>query len=135
MSSIVYRELTIVSLQSLLAVAVGGLLLSALFRVVVSAGWFLPNWRVITSARLWGEWLAYFPVTDRTNDFVAMPPYWLPGYRTTVEGFPVVQVLLEQIGPVAACACIVLSMAAERRSRRVVRQQQVPGMKMQGQYS
>lgn len=64
-----------------------------------------------------------------------MPPYWLPGYRTTVEAFPVLQVLFEQIGPVVACAFIVLSMGPERRSRSAVRQHEVAAAKMNNQYS
>ncbi|XWW98687.1 hypothetical protein V2A60_006689 [Cordyceps javanica] len=120
--------------RSFLAIAVGGLLLSSLFRVIVSARWILHNWRIITDTQLWDDWLAYFPDTDRSADFVPMPPYWLPGYRTTVEAFPVLQVIFEQIGPVLACVLIVLSMAAERQRARAVRQQQMP-VKMQGQYS
>lgn len=60
---------------------------------------------------------------------------WLSGYRTTVEAFPVLQVVFEQIGPVVACAFIVLSMAAERRSRKVVRQHEVVAMKTNNQYN
>ncbi|OAA59464.1 hypothetical protein ISF_06399 [Cordyceps fumosorosea ARSEF 2679] len=121
--------------RSFLAVAVAGLLLSATFRVVVSARWILHNWHVITDEQLWADWLAYFPDTNTMADWVRMPATWLPGYRTTVEAFPVLQVVLEQIGPVVACVLIVLSMAAERRRARELRHQQVGGMKMQGHYN
>ncbi|KAL2203575.1 hypothetical protein CC79DRAFT_1371626 [Sarocladium strictum] len=108
--------------RSFLAIAIGGLLLSTLFRIIISAHWMLPNWAIITNLQLWDDWLAYFPDTDEAEDMVRMPSYWLDGYRTTVDGYPVLQVVFEQIGPVVACLFIVLSMAAERRSRRTVQQ-------------
>lgn len=112
------------SSQSFLAIAVGGLLLSALFRVIVSARWILPNWRIITNPDLWEDWLGYFPDTNTLSEYVRMPSDWLPGYRTTLGAFPVLQALFEQIGPVVACVLVVLSMAAERRAARAARQQQ-----------
>ncbi|ATY66546.1 hypothetical protein A9K55_000680 [Cordyceps militaris] len=110
--------------RSFLAIAVGGLLLSALFRIIVSARWILPNWRIITNPELWEDWLSYFPDTNTLSEYVRMPSDWLPGYRTTLGAFPVLQALFEQIGPVVACVLVVLSMAAERRAARAAGQQQ-----------
>lgn len=127
--------------RTFLAVAVGGLLLSTLFRVITVANWILPNWRIITNVKLWNNWLSYFPDTNRMEDYVLMPPYWLPGYRSPVGAFPILQVIFEQIGPIMACGWIVLSMVAERRQFKMLKQQEAMNMKMQmptqmrGQYN
>ncbi|KAJ6787542.1 hypothetical protein PWT90_02797 [Aphanocladium album] len=121
--------------RGFLAIAVGGFLASSLFRVVISARWILHNWKIITNRQLWNNWLDYFPDTDQREDYVLMPDYWLPGYRTTVEAFPVLQVIFEQIGPVFACALVVLSMAAERQRFRAAKQQEAAAVKMQQVYS
>lgn len=101
----------------LLLVATAGLLLTTLFDLVVSAHYVLWNWSVVTSFSQWDSFVAGYEATSALFDYIA-PPGFLPAYRVTVDGFPVVRAVLEPFGIVLACAAIVVLVRAEARDRQ-----------------
>ncbi|KAF2187522.1 hypothetical protein K469DRAFT_685985 [Zopfia rhizophila CBS 207.26] len=85
-----------------LLVAATGFLLSTMFRVVVATHFVLWNWKVVTDILRWFTWIDTYPTLGPTQRITALDGF-LVGYRMTVDGFPVVQAVLEPLGIVLAC--------------------------------
>lgn len=97
------------------------------------AHWLLPNWKTINTFSKWEPWLEEFPDTKDLDDYKHAPSFWLEGYRTTTEAFPILQAIFEQLGPVLACLFIAMSMANERQSFRANKEQEEYNKKMQSE--
>lgn len=92
--------------NSLLLIAVGSLLLSTLFQLVVSVHYVLHNWKVISSVKAWSDFIASYPRRPSVLTPIVPPAGFLEGYRVTGNGFPVVKAVLIPFGIVVACvAC------------------------------
>jgi hypothetical protein len=86
-----------------------------LFGLIVSAAFIYPNWKVVTDFDRWNEWdLANSQLEAGDGPMEG----FLRGYRTTVNGFPIAQAIIETLGLVVACAAIVLLLIARRKETR-----------------
>ncbi len=81
-----------------------GLVLATLFQLIVTAAFILPNWKVITSGRQWRQW------SDENEDTPSgeVLAGFLNDYRTTVNGFPVIQAVILPLGLIIACIAMVM---------------------------
>ncbi|KAK4211622.1 hypothetical protein QBC37DRAFT_389539 [Rhypophila decipiens] len=104
----------------LLLVAAVGMYLSTLFALVVSAHFVHHNFGVITEAGNWFDFILSYGETE--PDYYGLTDYippegFLTGYRTTVDGFPVVQAVLWPLGVVLACIAAVSLVRAEAKEQ------------------
>ena len=100
-----------------LFVAGVGMLLSTLFMLIVTAYFVFWNFGVVTDT---AQWYAFIFGYDQEEDGFGFPDYippdgFLPKYRFTVDGYPVVQAVIQPLGIVVACAAAVYSGWAERK--------------------
>lgn len=100
--------------QLLLLLADAGLFIYSVFRTIVSTHFILHNWPVITDQSKWIAFIAQYPNIDFLKKII-IPEGFLKGYRTTVNGFPVVQAVLEFLGVIIACTAITYLLVLRRR--------------------
>lgn len=74
------------------------------------------NWKVVTNIRASVNWFDLYPTTVGISDII-IPDGFLEGYRVTVDGFLVMQVVLEPLGIVLACAAIVFLAGPEGNTK------------------
>ena len=115
-------------MQLFIIVAVVGLLLTTLFRLIVVAHFVYWNWMMMTSFEQWGRFFLEYPGRDGPLDDVVPPDGFLPGYRTTAMGFPIIQAFFEPFGVILAITGVVLVGMAEMGARR----KEAMGAYMQG---
>lgn len=63
----------------------------------------------------WDAFVASYTSLNIVQSII-IPDGFLRGYRTTVNGFPVVQAVLEFLGVILACAAIVHLLRLRRRA-------------------
>src|SRR5687767_14254627 len=95
------------SSQMLPLAAALGLFLSTLFRVIVVTQFVLWNWSIVTDVDQWEKFIDSYPPNELPDPIVP-PDSFLQGYRQTVDGFPVVQAVIEPLGVVFAAAALVV---------------------------
>lgn len=98
----------------LLLLADAGLFIYSVFRTIVSTHFILHNWSVITDLGKWNAFIAQYSNLDFLKKII-IPEGFLKGYRTTVNGFPVVQAVLEFLGVIIACTAITYLLVLRRR--------------------
>lgn len=104
--------------SALLLVAGLGMLISTFFTLIVTAHFVFWNFGVITDS---AQWFAFIFDYDQEEDPAGFfpdyipPDGFLPKYRVTADGFPVVQAVIQPLGVVVACASDVWSDRAERK--------------------
>jgi len=101
--------------SALLLVAGLGMLLSTLFTLIVTAHFVSWNFGVVTDP---AQWFAFIFEYEREEDGFGIPDYlppdgFLPKYRVAVDGFLLVQAIIQPLGIVVACAAAVYSGRAE----------------------
>lgn len=92
--------------NGLLFIAVGGLLLSTLFQLVVAVHYVMHNWTVINSFLAWTKFIDAYPKRATVFQSIVPPDGFLEGYRITANGFPVAKAVLVPFGIVVACAAL-----------------------------
>lgn len=102
-----------------LLVAAGGLFLTSLFRVIIVTHYVLHNWNIVADFRRWVTWIDEFTFDAEGVFILSGAEGFLEGYRTTVQGFPIIQALFEPLGIVLACAAMVMWWRAKNKSERV----------------
>ncbi|CAI4213240.1 unnamed protein product [Parascedosporium putredinis] len=90
------------------------LFIYSVFRTIVSTHFILHNWSVITDLGKWNAFIAQYSNLDFLKKII-IPEGFLKGYRTTVNGFPVVQAVLEFLGVIIACTAITYLLVLRRR--------------------
>ncbi|KAF2746612.1 hypothetical protein M011DRAFT_74361 [Sporormia fimetaria CBS 119925] len=101
-----------------LLIAAFGLLLTTLFRVVVSTHYILHNWNKVQDVNYWYNTLELTAFDWETGfDFSKWPQTFVEGYRFTPNGFPIVQAVLEPLGIVISIAAMVSWYKARHRDQ------------------
>ncbi|KAM7187790.1 hypothetical protein V8F20_010847 [Naviculisporaceae sp. PSN 640] len=97
--------------MGLLLLAGIGMLLSTMFALIVTGYFVYPNMVTITTV---AEWFSFIWAYEESEpDYYGLTDYippanFLPSYRATVNGFPVVQALLWPLGIAVACLAAVV---------------------------
>ena len=78
----------------------------------MSAAFVYPNWKVVTDFSRWVDWDEANPGREAGD---APMVGFLRGYRTTVNGFPIAQAVIEMLGIVVSCAAVVLLLSARNK--------------------
>lgn len=91
-----------------------GMILATVFQLIVTAAFVLPNWAVVTSEREWRLWLETGANEDA--EVGQLMTGFLPGYRKTINGFPVVQAVILPLGVVIACVAMFFFKQAENKA-------------------
>jgi hypothetical protein len=110
-------QASLITAQILALIATLGLILATLFQLIITAAFILPNWRVITSGGQWRQW------SDENEDTASgdVLEGFLNNYRTTVNGFPVVQAVILPFGIIVACIAMTFYARSEREAEHHVR--------------
>lgn len=85
--------------------ALGALLIVAVLHLVTSAHFVLHNFQTIIHPIWWENWDNIYMVY--AVNYEGIPTVWLQGYRFLVDGWPVIELVLEGFGRLVATACII----------------------------
>lgn len=69
----------------------------AIMRLVMSSHFILPNFQIIAHPLRWDKWDLYD---------MKMGTLWFRGYRFPVNGWPVIELVIEGLGRIIAAACM-----------------------------
>ena len=107
--------------------AICGLLLAAMFRIVVVMHFILWNWLVVIDEDNWLMLLSVFPgsniYTGPSRPVYAPRGSFLAQYRTTAKGFPIMQAAIQPVALVLACTFVLISKCASNHLPRRTLQQ------------
>ncbi|KAF2871935.1 hypothetical protein BDV95DRAFT_570954 [Massariosphaeria phaeospora] len=102
-----------------LRVAAAGLILSTLFRVIIATHYVLWNWSIFNDFSRWVDWIDTYTYDENLIP-ITVGTGFVEGYRTTVNGFPIVEALLQPLGIVLACAAMAHWWRIQRQTVRSV---------------